>query len=423
VISGILGAAVSGLNVNAQRVGAIADNIVNVSTTGYKRTELHGKTVATRQSTTAYAPGGVQAVPRSLNDVQGLLSARTSNTDLALSGPGYFAVSKSITTVSAQGAPGSESLFTRDGSFAPDNRGYLVNSTGHYLLAHKPDGSGGLSPVNVNAIGGTAEATSSLAVGANLPATAQLGEVFSVNARATDSLGGGLDIQLTFEAQAGGAYRATVGSITETATGATTAVAREDTGVGPLFDVTVNFSGDGTVASFDGGAQPPVLNISGLSSGAQDFNIQLDLGQVGGADGLTRYGSEFVLGSVQADGAQFGTATGVDIAGNGLVTAVFDNGETRTIAKIPVATFTNPAGLSAEGGGVFHATDASGAPTYRDGGSGGAGQVQSGALELSTTDFGSAFANLIVAKSSYSASLQVLKAADQLSQSLLDEIA
>ena len=423
MVSGILNAAISGLSVNAQRIGAAADNIVNVSTTGYKRTGVHAQSIATRQSTTSYASGGVQAIARPLNGVQGVLASSGSSTDLALSGAGYFAVSKTVSTVSPQGASGDESLFTRDGSFAPDNRGYLVNNSGHYLLANAPDGSGGLSPVNVNAIGATAEATSSLQVGANLPATAPVGESFTINARATDSLGNDLDIALSFEAQAGGAYRLSVGAVTESASGATTAVAREGSNAGPSYDVAVQFSADGTVTSFDGGAEAPVLNISGLSSGAEDLNIQLDLGTVGSANGLTRYGSEFALGSVQSDGARFGAVSGVNIASDGRVTAVFDNGETRAIARIPVATFINPSGLSAEGGGAFRATDASGAPTYQDGGAGGAGHVQSGALEQSTTDLGTEFVNLIVAETSYRASLEVLKAADQLSKSLLDEIA
>ena len=219
--------------------------------------------------------GEVQAIARPQNGVQGLLSSRGYSTDLALAGPGFFAVSTSSSTVSPQGAPDDESLFTRDGSFAADNRGYLVNTSGHYLLANKPDGSSGLSPVNINAQGN----------------------------------------------------------------------------------------------------------------------------------------------------AQGEPVSGVEISTDGRVTALFDGGERRPVARIPVATFTNPSGLSADSGGVYRATDASGAPTYQEAGVGGAGSVQSGALELSTTDLGTEFVNLIVAESSYRASLEVLKAADALSKILIDETA
>lgn len=414
MVSGILSAAVSGLNVNAQRIGAAADNIANSSTNGYKRTDIHSRTVSTVQSATAYAPGGVQAISRQLSDVQGLLASTTSSTDLAISGNGYFAVSRE--------ASGGETLYTRDGSFDVDHQGFLVNSSGQYLLATTSGGEA-LQPVNVNRIGGTAQETANIDISANLPASVNVGDRFTINARAVDSLGGALDIQLNFEAQAGGVFQLTVGSVTETATGAQVAVAREGSNVGPAYDVTVNFSADGLVASFDGAQQPPVLNISGLSNGAGELDIQLDLGQVGAANGLTRYGSEFVLNAVSSDGAAFGTVSGIDVGQNGRITAVFDNGETRTVADVPIATFANSSGLDALTGGVFQATDASGPATYRDAGTGGAGSVQSGALELSTTDIGTEFTNMIIAETAYKASLSILKAADQMSQGLLDEIA
>jgi len=126
---------------------------------------------------------------------------------------------------------------------------------------------------------------------------------------------------------------------------------------------------------------------------------------------------------VQSDGAAFGSVSGVNVGTDGRVTAIFDNGETRTVTEIPVATFTNPVGLEAISGGAYRATDASGAPTLRDAGTGGAGSVQSGALELSTTDIGTEFTNMIIAENAYKASLKVLKAADLMASSLLDEIA
>lgn len=416
MVAGILNAAVSGLSLSAQRIAAAADNIANTSTNGYKRADIQAKTITTRQSTTAYAAGGVQAVSRPLNSVQGLLASSPSSTDLVLSGAGYFAV-----TGPSGGAAGGQTLFTRNGSFAPNANGDLGNSDGFALLAESPNassnGGGGLSKVNIKTIGGTAQASSKVSIDANLPSNASVGEIFTVTARATDSLGGGVDIALNFTAQAGGGYQVSVGSVTETATGALSAIAKEGDSSGPLYDVTASFGGDGLVSSFDGGQVPPRLNVSGLSSGAADLSLELDLG------GLTRFGSDFVLGGVQADGAAYGQVSGVDVSPNGRITARFDNGEQRQIADIRVATFADPSALSAQAGGVYAATDASGAPTYQTPGEGGAGSVQSGAFELSTTDLATEFTNLLIAETSYRASLQVVKAADQLSHTLLDEMA
>lgn len=410
MVAGILNSAVSGLSLSAQRIASAADNIANTSTRGYKRTDVQASTLATRQGTTAYAAGGVQAVSRPLNNVQGLLASSGSSTDLALSGAGYFAVT---------GPSGGQTLFTRNGSFAPNAHGDLVNSDGFALLAQSPNASGGgrLSKVNISSISGTADASTKVSIDANLPAQASVGQTFTVTARTTDSLGGGVDIALNFTAQAGGTYDVTVGSVTESSTGATTAIARAGDSSGPAYDVRASFGGNGLVSSFDGNASPARLSLSNLSSGAADLSLELDLG------GLTRFGSDFVLGGVSADGAGYGQVSAVNVSSNGRITARFDNGEQRQIADIQVATFTNPSGLSAQAGGVYTATDASGAPTYQTPGQGGAGTVQSGAFELSTTDIATEITNLIIAETSYRASLQVVKAADQLSQSLLDEIA
>lgn len=79
--NGILTSAISGLNVNAQRVAASADNIANSSTPDYKRVEIQAKTLSVQQtSTTQYSAGGV------------LATVRTS-TDL---GPGFGAFNNSV---------------------------------------------------------------------------------------------------------------------------------------------------------------------------------------------------------------------------------------------------------------------------------------------------------------------------------------
>lgn len=77
MLNGILQSAVSGLNASAQSVAAAADNIANVSTPGYRRSEVVTQTLSTRQSGTTYNAGGVLASPRQLTDAQEL-----SSTDL-----------------------------------------------------------------------------------------------------------------------------------------------------------------------------------------------------------------------------------------------------------------------------------------------------------------------------------------------------
>ena len=73
---GSLSSGVSGLSSQSSAMGAISDNITNVSTIGYKNTFVNFKTLVTKQtSTTFYSAGGVQSAPRQDCGVQGLLQA------------------------------------------------------------------------------------------------------------------------------------------------------------------------------------------------------------------------------------------------------------------------------------------------------------------------------------------------------------
>src|SRR3546814_499793 len=94
-IYGAMFSGVSGLNANSQALGAIADNITNVNTIGYKATEVRFQTLVTAQAgLNNYAPGGVQQRPFSAVDVQGLFQSSTNATDLGISGDGFFVVNE-----------------------------------------------------------------------------------------------------------------------------------------------------------------------------------------------------------------------------------------------------------------------------------------------------------------------------------------
>ena len=101
------------------------------------------------------------------------------------------------------------------------------------------------------------------------------------------------------------------------------------------------------------------------------------------------------LNYLQQNGAKFGNFAGVSIGTDGIVTALFDNGVTRPVFMIPVATFTNPNGLQFLSGNTWISTDFSGNPILREAGDAGAGQINSAALESSTVDLGEEFTRMI----------------------------
>ena len=78
-ILGAMFSGVSGLNAQSQALGAIADNITNQNTIGYKATEVRFQTLVTSQaSLNNYSPGGVQQRPFAAVDVQGLFASSTN---------------------------------------------------------------------------------------------------------------------------------------------------------------------------------------------------------------------------------------------------------------------------------------------------------------------------------------------------------
>lgn len=202
---GSLSSGVSGLAAQSSAMGAISDNITNVSTTGYKSTNVSFQTLVTKQtSTTYYSAGGVQAKPRQDTGVQGLLQGTSSQTDISISGHGYFVVNEAA-------IPGlaNEFVFTRAGSFYQDKQGFLRNSAGYYIQAWPTNAAAEVIPnndalsipnqnvistdylasINLNRVGGTAAATTKISIGANLPNNPPAGANHKTDVEFIDSLG------------------------------------------------------------------------------------------------------------------------------------------------------------------------------------------------------------------------------------------
>jgi flagellar hook protein FlgE len=173
-IFGAMFSGVTGLRAQSQSLAIISDNIANMNTTGYKATVNRFSTLVTAQTTAIrYSSGGVLSHPTQLIDRQGLLESSESATDVAITGQGFF-----IVNTSATGGTAGLNLFTRAGSFTTDLNGNLLNTSGFYLQGWQTDAAGNILPgtststlddlqtVNVNVIKGSAQATTSIAIGA-----------------------------------------------------------------------------------------------------------------------------------------------------------------------------------------------------------------------------------------------------------------
>jgi flagellar hook protein FlgE len=114
----------------------------------------------------------------------------------------------------------------------------------------------------------------------------------------------------------------------------------------------------------------------------------------------------------------FGDVTGVEISKEGFISAIFSNGVSRQLYKLPVATFINPDGLIADRGGVYRPTADSGVFSLKDPGVGGAGVIASSSLESSSVDLALEFSSMIIIQRAYSASSKIITTADD----MLDEV-
>ena len=205
-----------------------------------------------------------------------------------------------------------------------------------------------------------------------------------------------------------------------------------DLSAGTLGINAIEFSGSGTALNMFGldssQASKPQHNIEIVwANGAENMQagnpnspaIEVFIGNYATPDGLTQLSGSFQLNFLQQNGAKFGNFAGVSIGEDGIVTALLDNGVTRPAFMIPVATFTNPNGMSNLSGNVWLATDFSGNPVLREAGDAGAGAVSSAALEASTVDLGQEFTRMITTQRAYSSAAKVITTVDQMLEELL----
>jgi flagellar hook protein FlgE len=152
------------------------------------------------------------------------------------------------------------------------------------------------------------------------------------------------------------------------------------------------------------------------SNGAGSAPISLNLGTTGGFNGLTSFDDTSAERTKSVDGGKLGNIASIGVSKDGIVSAVFENGTTRKVFQLPVATVTNPDGLSRLNGNAFQVSNESGSMVINPPGSFGGGDVESFKLEASTTDLAQEFTNMIRFQRAYSASSKIITTVDDMLQ-------
>jgi flagellar hook protein FlgE len=426
---GSLFTGVSALSAQSQAMGMISNNIANVNTTGYKRNEASFSSLVTQAGrSTIYSPGGVRASTEQTVNQQGTPQQTASSTDVAISGSGFFVVQQNPTGSSTQ-----ETLYTRAGSFSEDENGYLKNSNGFYLMGWEIGDDGelvdatadvaSLSPVSVGFESGRTKQTTQADVVLNLDArqsTTAAGPHFSRSMTVYDSLGAAQQIQMDFTST--GVANTWSLSLTDPNNGAIATPTAAQTlvfGSDGKIDKTATQAANTTDMAFDPAGDTTgdlILSLTGIdwannSDATQTIDIDIS--------GLTQSASDYSVGTINQDGAELGLRTGIAIDTDGNVVASFSNGLTQNLARIPIATFTNPNGLQERTGNVYIQTSDSGAYNLRDAGTAGAGNIATSSLEASNVDLADEFSRMIITQRAYSAGTKIISTTDQMLTELL----
>jgi flagellar hook protein FlgE len=142
-----LSSAVTGLDSFQQDMAVIGNNIANINTNGFKAANVN---FADSFSDTLQSVSGTLQIGTGVYDqaitnnwTQGAVNATGVNTNLAISGNGFFVV---------QDPANNSQYVTQDGSFSVNSSGFLVTSGGQQVLGTN-NGSPTLSPIQINATG------------------------------------------------------------------------------------------------------------------------------------------------------------------------------------------------------------------------------------------------------------------------------
>jgi len=454
---------VSGLQNHQTRMDVIGNNIANVNTYGFKKNRVNFQDIFYQQLQGAARPtetvGGVNPKEVGLGmsvasidtiHIQGSFQTTGVGTDLAINGTGFFVLDDR----------GSQ-LFTRAGTFALDRDGTLVNpgngmkvqgwmvqnlEGGQFLDTSRnvgdliiPVGSkeGARATTMVDLACNLDKRTPEIPDGATVLEARQ--GAWQTNINIYDSFGDAHVLQMEFSRVPGvnnsWNVQVIVDPDNQTPTNASAGFGDTPPEAGGPSVFTINFSNQGTIlSSVDGagnesGAMGQVVmnvayDVQSATPGDDGAMVrqvfQLNLGEVGGlTNSITQYAERSSTKVFQQDGYTMGYLENFKIDGSGIITGIYDNGVTRTLGQVALASFPNQGGLEKTGDNTFRRTNNSGNANIGPSGEAGKGRIQAGVLEMSNVDMADQFTDMIITQRGFQANSRTIQTADQLLQELL----
>lgn len=419
-ILGALSIARSGLIATGEALSVTGNNIANVNTIAFKGSRSEFSDLLAGVGTGSVGLGTrLQGVSASF--AQGGIESTGRSTDIAIQGNGFFIV-----------RAGDAQVYTRKGNFTLNPEGSLTTQDGLPLQGFAVDAEGNpvgpLTDISFNGATSQPLPTTEVDLQNNLDASAVVLGGFeatdfetayatantTTTVKVFDSLGVSHDVTLFFSKTADNEWELNIG-VDAGETGGTAG----DLEI--LGTVALTFNPDGSLAD------PIPTDVTGVQftgADAQDITFNFGTPNTGptpgeGLDGLTQFGS---ASSVAADGNGYGAGQlqAIAVSASGIITGVFDNGESRALYRLGLADFAAPDGLIELGSGLYRDSVASGAATVSTPGSGGMGSVVGAAIERSNVDLAQEFVDLISLQRSFQANARVITTSDGLLNDLIN---
>ncbi len=473
----MFGIPLSGLNACQKYLDVTSNNISNANSYGFKKSraefaDIYSSNVFT--STKTATGMGVLTSTVAQQFSQGSLTGDTGNNlDMAIEGNGFFVLAPAANATNAQAT--ESRTYTRNGAFEINADGYVVTSSGDYLQFYDINDEDEATNLTISATHalqipsttGAPKASSKLSIGVNLPANAEAKTL--TNFDPTDSTTYNAATSETVHDSLGGAHTLTyyfiknppanngnttwnvitmvdgtsVDNLVDLYDGNKKALTDKDAkftvanGASPLNGVEVhgatlvfNTSGemlndqsiptDGNFFLANAGSAHPTNTGHSLAHAmgggvdtAQDVAVSLS---------ATQYGSSSFNVSVTPtdDGYSTGLLTNISVNDDGVMLATYSNGRQVHLAKVAMANFINPQGLTKIGDTQWQESIDSGEPMAIQANVGVAGAIKGANLEQSNVDLTASLVDLIIAQRTYQANCQALQTQNTMMDSIMN---
>ncbi|MCO7247824.1 flagellar hook protein FlgE [Halomonas sp. Mc5H-6] len=424
--------ALSGLNAQQEKLGAVGNNIANSQTVGFKSSNV--------QFADVYAESRIGLGTRTSsvlqNFNQGNIESSGRNMDLAIAGEGFFRFQQ----------PNGEIGYSRNGQLTMTANGDLVNAQGAQIMGYPADaqgniqGGGDVEALSVDAGDLAASATQNLDVSLNLDAEEEVlaavpsaQEVangldssqysYSTNGTIYDSQGNARNLTMYFSKTAanewrvdarmsGGPEGAPNYGFTDIANGSNFGFTTDGRLNNNFNEFEIDLDAPDEITDADGNA---------LGAGASEFNDTLTSQQIEiDFANTTQFANSSTVNDLSQDGYTSGSLVGVTIEDDGSIMRNYSNEESRAAGQVALVSFRNPEGLSPNGDNLWTATASSGQELVGAPGTGQRGLIEPGAVETSNVDMAAELVDMIVAQRAYQANSQTISTQDELLQTIIN---